>query len=375
MNTANNERTISTGPDMEDTGVNKNVQAALTEKELIRDLNDFILEQVASDEFSGAVLVAKNGLPVYKHAFGLADQASNIPNRLDTRFNIASITKVFTAIAIVQLAERGLLHFDDLVSQHLPDYPRQVAERVSIHHLLTHTSGLGNYWNDAYRARRTELRAVKDYLELIKPQPLAFTPGERFQYSNCGYVLLGAIIERVSGLCYDDYLQEFIFRPAHMNDTARYDLDRIVHKLAIGYTFQDWDGTFHPGYRTDNRYLYAVKGSPATGMYSTIHDLLKFDLALREYKLLTPEYTQMAITGKVDSNQPNTRYAYGFYTMNGNWGRAIGHGGHTLGGDANYHMYLDAGYTVVVLSNYDRPAARTIAHTLADMFTAMYSQA
>lgn len=354
--------------------MSKNPDATITEKEIIQDLNDFILEQVASDEFSGAVLVANNGLPVYKQAFGLADQASNLPNRLDTRFNIASITKVFTAIAIVQLAERGLLHFDDRVSQHLPDYPRQVAERVSIHHLLTHTSGLGDYWNDAYRARRTELRTVKDYLELIRPQALTFTPGARFHYSNCGYVLLGAILERVSGLCYDDYLQEFIFRPARMDTTARYDLDRIVHNLAVGYTFQEWDGTLHPGYRTDNRYLYAVKGSPATGMYSTVQDLLKFDLALREFKLLTPEYTRIAITGKVDSNQPDTHYAYGFYTVNGSWGRAIGHGGHALGGDANFHLYLDSGYTVVVLSNYDRPAASIIAHTLADMFTAMYSQ-
>jgi D-alanyl-D-alanine carboxypeptidase len=355
--------------------VSRDSHDAITEKELIQDLNEFILEQVASDEFSGTVLVAKNGLPVYKQAFGLSDQASNLPNRLDTRFNIASITKAFTAIAIVQLAERGLLQFDDRVSQLLPDYPRQVAEQVSVHHLLTHTSGLGNYWNDDYRARRTELRTVKDYLELIKPQSLDFTPGERFQYSNCGYVLLGAILEQISGLCYDDYLQEFIFRPAQMDATARYDLDRIVHNLAVGYTFQDWDGTLHPGYRTDNRYLYAVKGSPATGMYSTVHDLLKFDLALREYKLLTPAYTQIAISGKVEANQPDTRYAYGFYTVNGSWGRAIGHGGHALGGDANFHMYMDSGYTVVVLSNYDRPAARLIAHTLADMFTAMYSQA
>jgi CubicO group peptidase (beta-lactamase class C family) len=161
------------------------------------------LDQLSdADEFSGVVLVAQGQTILFQHAAGFAQQQEQRPNQIDTRFSLASLNKIFTAVAILQLAEQGKLALGDPISRYLPAYPRAIAEKVTIHHLLTHTSGLGHFWPqrvgvEGYLAVRTHLRTPQDYFPLFRDEPLAFEPGERFQYSNAGFVVLGAILEPI----------------------------------------------------------------------------------------------------------------------------------------------------------------------------------
>jgi CubicO group peptidase (beta-lactamase class C family) len=226
---------------------------------------------------------------------------------------------------------------------------------------------MGNIWNDVYRANRSELRTIPAYLALFQDTPLAFTPGERYQYCNTGFVLLGALIEQVTGQSYYDYIRQAIFAPAGMTHTDFYEIDRPIPNLAIGYTYLHWDGTRHDDYLTNNLFIYAPKGSPANGCYATAHDLLQFDTALRQHRLVGREYSRLMFTGKVDvEGQPGVQYGYGFFCVNDEAGQLVGHGGRGLGIDAFLNIYLDTGYTIIVLSNYDRPAARTIVRWLSD---------
>ncbi len=320
-----------------------------------------IVEKLANaDVFSGAVLVAKDGVPIFKQAYGLANKRANIPNRVDTKFNLGSMNKMFTAVAIAQLAQGGKLAFHDLVGTHLRDYPnKQVAQTVTIHHLLTHTSGMGDYLRSMGPAK-DKLRSVADYFPLFVDAPLAFKPGSQYRYSNTGYIVLGAIIEQVSGQSYFDYVRERIYSLAGMDNTDAYERGQDVPNLAIGYT-----GTTHI---VENTPRLPIKGGPAGGGYSTVEDLLKFDIALRTHTLLSPALTQLMLTGKVASG-PNFKYAYGFRDLQVNGTRIVGHNGGFAGIGARFDMYLDLGYTVVVLSNYDPGTADDVANRFGEIIT------
>ena len=286
---------------------------------------------MARDRFAGTVLVARGDEPVFVKAYGLASRRFNVPNRVDTRFNLGSMNKMFTAVAIARLAEQGRLDYQDLVARHVPDYPnRAVAESVRIHHLLTHTSGLGSYWNDEYEARWARLRTVEDFLSLFVDESLAFDPGSRFQYSNAGFILLGHVIERLTGQPYDEHVRENIFEPAGMFDTDAFAVDRPVPNVAIGYTRLGEDGRGDDGPLRNNLFLHPVKGGPAGGGYSTAGDLLRFSMALVEHRLVGPETLRVLMTGKVDAG-PLTHYAYGFGVETVNGREAIGHGGGSTG--------------------------------------------
>ena len=201
-------------------------QRKLNERELVKEIKAFMNKLAAVDAFSGTLLVAKDGKPIYKTVHGMASKAYNVPNRIDTKLNLASIGKTFTAIAIMQLVEQGKLSLTDTVGKLLPDYPnKQVATKVTIHHLLTHSSGMGDIHGPKYAARISSLRQVRDYLPLFVDDPLSFEPGARMQYSNAGYILLGAIIEKVSGENFFDYVRNHIFKPAGMIDTDYYEKD------------------------------------------------------------------------------------------------------------------------------------------------------
>ena len=232
----------------------------LNDKELVREIKALMNKLAAADAFSGTLLVARDGKPLLRIAHGLASKAYNIPNRLDTKLNIASVGKMFTAIAIAQLAEQGKLSFTDTVGKHLPDYPnKEVAQKVTIHHLLTHSSGLGDTYSAKYICRKSVLHQVSDWLALFvdNPKPLAFEPGARWQYSNQGFVLLGAIIEKVSGENFYEYVRKHIFQPAGMVNTDYYEADHDTPNLAMGYTnFEDLGDDnyqFHLGERRNTR--------------------------------------------------------------------------------------------------------------------------
>lgn len=285
---------------------------SLSETEMAGELRRYVEKLSRADVFSGVVLLAHNGKPLFREAYGRADNSRNLPNRIDTKFNLASMNKMFTAVAVAQLVQQGKVKLDKRIVDYLPNYPNKaVAEKVTVHQLLTHTSGLGSYWNEKYQARKDQLRKVADFLPLFVDDPLSFEPGARFQYSNNGYIILGLIIEKVSGQDYYDYVQQHICKPAGMLDTAFYETDQTVTNLATGYTNSGENGVPFLGERRPNWTILARRGSSAGGGYSTAEDLLKFDVALRGNKLLSPEYTKLVLEGKVQRDE-TTKYAYGF---------------------------------------------------------------
>jgi CubicO group peptidase (beta-lactamase class C family) len=327
-----------------------------TEASVAKEIDSYLNSLVAENKLSGAVLVARDGVTIASKAAGIANKATGAPIMLNTKFNLGSMNKMFTAVAIAQLAQSGRLSFNDPISKHLPDYPnKEVADKVTIHQLLTHTSGMGMYWNEKFIAQREKLLTVAAHLPLFASDPLLFQPGEKFQYSNAGYMVLGAIIEKVSGQDYYSYVQEHIYKPAGMTNTGFYEPGKEIPNLAIGYSKMSFDGKPLEEAR-DNTNAREVRGGPAGGGYSTVEDLVKFHMALRSYKLLNEEYTKLVTTGKVEAGGPIGRYAYGFGDKVFAGKHIIGHNGGSPGIAANFEMYPELGYTSVMLMNADPPA-------------------
>lgn len=334
----------------------------LGEQEIRDKVGDLMTKLVAAARFSGTILVAKQGRAFYQQAFGPANRAWKAQNRLDTKFNLASMTKMFTAVAIAQLVEQGKLSYEDRVGKILPDHPnKEVAERVTVRHLLTHTSGLPSANSTAEKlltSLRQGARTVTEHLLAFINDPLQFEPGARFDYSNYGYILLGAIIEKASGQNYYTYIREHVFQPAGMFNSDFYELDSDPPNLATG--FMDAP----QGTRRSNALFIGVRGMPAGGAYSTVQDLLKFASALRGHKLLSAKATAELWRG----SERNAHYGSGFEVKRYNGTRIIGHGGGWFGITNRMDIYPDLGYTVIILSNYDSdPTA--IAHKLREWLT------
>jgi CubicO group peptidase (beta-lactamase class C family) len=275
-------------------------------------------------------------------------------------------------VAIGQLVDQGKLAFTDTVGKILLDYPNKaVAERVTLHHLLTHTSGMGDYFSQEYfQGSKDRWRRVADYAPLYVNNALEFQPGDEWRYSNAGFMLLGAIVEKVSGQDYFTYVRENVYKPAGMANTDAYEMDRDTPNLAIGYTTNSPQGPMPPGQRQNNLYLHVVKGGPAGGGFSTVEDLQKFAAALLENKLLSAKMTETVISGKVQSGflDPNERYGYGFDDNRTEGAHVVGHSGGFAGINSDLNIYLadgrGAGYVVAVMSNYDPPAASRVAGKL-----------
>ncbi len=267
-----------------------------TEIEALMDFDAMLTRLSDADEFSGAALVAKDGKVIFKKAWGKADHVSGALNRIDTKFNLASAGKMFTGVAVLQLVEAKKLALDDTVGQHLPDYAnKDVREQVTIRHLLTHTSGLGEMFNARYKNERERLRSVKAFVRLFENDSLRFKPGSRWSYSNAGYCLLGAIVEKVSGENYYDYLDKHVFGPAGMRNTGAFETDKPIDNLAIGFTRDGAETPEELRARHDNLKLHVVKGSPAGGSFSTVEDLHRFAAALLGHTILDADSTKLAM--------------------------------------------------------------------------------
>jgi CubicO group peptidase (beta-lactamase class C family) len=345
------------------------VQHKLTDTEIVRETETYLEQVVAEDAFSGAALIARDGKPIFEKAYGLANKSANTPNQLDTKFNLGSINKSFTSVAIAQLAQQGKLSFNDPISKYLPDYPNKtVAAKVTIHQLLTHTSGMGMYFNEEFMKRRSSLKTLADILPLFADDALAFEPGQKMQYSNAGYVVLGLIIEKLTKQNYFDYVRVHIFKPAGMTNTDSYELEQKVPNLAIGYTNMGQTGRPEPGPRQENTSHLTGRGSSAGGGYSTLGDMLKFGQALVGHKLLNQQYTDIALSNQMPAGQPPS--GYGFFTIEVNGTRAIGNNGGGPGTNATFTVYPELGYTVVVMSNYDPPSASKVTSKIREMLVA-----
>jgi D-alanyl-D-alanine carboxypeptidase len=329
----------------------------LSEADLLTALRKKLDEEVAADQFSGAVLLAKNGKPIYTSAFGMADRDKKIPNKLDTRFRIGSMNKMFTAVSILQLAEAGKLQLTDPLGKYLTDYPnKNVASKVTIHHLLTHTGGTGDFFGPQFDTHRLELRALKDYVTLYGKRDLAFEPGSRWEYSNYGFLLLGLIVEKVSGEDYYEYVRNHVFKPAGMNSSDSIPEDQPVKDRSIGYTKEE-SKTWQP-----NTDTLPPRGTSAGGGYSTVEDLLRFANALTSHKLLNEHFTELLTTGKVENGGGRGgKYAYGFFDSTVDGVRWFGHGGGAPGMNGDLKIYPQSGYVIAVLANMDPPAAGRIS--------------
>jgi CubicO group peptidase (beta-lactamase class C family) len=254
------------------------------------------------DEFSGAVLVARDDEVLLADAWGRADREAGIPNTPETKFRIGSMNKMFTAVATLQLVEAGKLALDDPIGKHLRDYPnKQVASKVTVRHLLTQTGGTGDIFGPEFEQNRLKLRNHGDYLKLYGSRRPGFEPGAPFEYSNYGFVLLGALIEAVSGVSYYDYVREHVFRPAGMTATDSLPESEDVPDRAVGYTKRFPGDAWQP--TTD---MLPWRGTAAGGGYSTVGDLLRFAQALSSGTLISKEMLEEATRAHQQD------YGYGF---------------------------------------------------------------
>lgn len=346
-------RAIPTPPDMR--------PARLSEAEMLAALRAELEKLAAADRFSGAVLVAKNGKPIFAEAYGFADRDKQIENTLDTRFRIGSMNKMFTAVATLQLVQAKKLALTDALAKKLPKYPNQdLASKVTIHHLLTHTGGTGDIFGPEFDKHRLELRTLADYVKLYGARDLAFEPGAQMAYSNYGFLLLGVVIEAVSKQTYYDYVAKRVFKPAGMTSTSSPMEDKARERnRSVGY-MRDPQGGWKP-----NTDTLPIRATSAGGGDSTVKDLLAFANALTAGKLLDAEHTKLLTTGKVDMGGPGVKYAYGFMESAEEGRRCFGHGGGAPGMNGQLTI-CDDGYTIVVLSNLSPPAAGRVERFVLD---------
>jgi CubicO group peptidase (beta-lactamase class C family) len=314
--------------------------------------DEYCQAQVAVNHFSGSVLVARGDQVLFAKGYGLANIEHQVPNTPQTKFRLGSITKQFTAMAILILQEQGKLSVDDLVSKHIEGCP-EAWKDVTIHHLLTHTSGIPSFTSLAgYGPSMPLPSSPAKTLDRVRDMPLEFTPGEKFAYSNSGYVLLGQIIEKVAGKPYEKFLPEAIFEPLGMKDSG-YDFPApIVPHRASGYR--------RIGDQLANAaYLDMTIPHAAGALYSTVEDLHRWSLALDAGKLIpSGAYEKMFTPAKGD-------YAYGWF-VNKQFGRQrIGHGGGINGFSTYIGRFPEEKLCVVVLSNMEGAASGSVAGGLA----------
>lgn len=326
----------------------------LSETEIVTAMRTKLDEELKADRFSGAALLARNGKPIFAQAYGLADREKKTPNQLKTRFRLGSMNKMFTAVATLQLVQAGKLDLKTPFGKYFTDYPNQdVASKVTIEHLLTHTGGTGDIFGPEFAKRRLELKTLQDYVSLYGKRGLDFEPGSQWRYSNYGFLLLGLLIEKVSGQSYYDYVRDHIFKPAGMTGTDSEPEDQAVSDRSIGYTKFGGNGL------QPNADTLPYRGTSAGGGYSTVEDLFRFATALQTHKLLNAQYTELLTTGKVDTGRG--KYAFGFQDEVINGTRCFGHGGGAPGMNGELKICPGTGYVLVVLANMDPPAASRVA--------------
>lgn len=311
--------------------------------------------------FSGSILVTQKEKVLFKKGYEFASQEYQIPNTTQTKHRTCSITKQFTAMAIMILHDRNLLSIHDNAIKYLPDY-QDLDERITIHHLLSHTSGLqylfGTDFENQLNASTNKHEAM---LNAYRKLPLLFNPGEAWHYSNFGYYLLGCIIENVSSLAYDIFLNENIFKPLKMKDTGVERDKKIIKDLATGYYLNDHD-------LIRFKYMNLDHAFGSGDIYSTVEDLALWDRALYTDTLVSREslkriFTPYGSSGESESGGDD--YGYGWF-IDSKFGRnRVSHGGGGLGFLTEIHRYDTDEVCIVVLSNYGFTAVTRLAEIMA----------
>ncbi|HJR57394.1 MAG TPA: serine hydrolase domain-containing protein [Rhizomicrobium sp.] len=326
----------------------------LTEAAALKALEDRAAAAEKDDKFSGVYLIARNGKVLAAKAFGWEDREAKRKATLQTKFRMGSMNKMFTAVATLQLVEAKKLSLSGTVGQYIPDYPnREVAEKVTIGHLLAHTGGTGDFFGPQFDANRLTLKTHGDYMVLFGARAPQFAPGSRFAYSNYGYQLLGNIIEKVSGMTYYGYVARNIFAPAGMTGTASQPEEEAVANRAKAYMQKEG---WVPAADT-----LPYRGTSAGGGYTTAQDLLRFARALQSEKLLPGRLVADAATPHNSAGG----YGYGFSLGGKGLLQWYGHKGGAPGQNGALQVYPALGYVIIGLSNYDPPAATA----MTDFFT------
>ena len=336
-------------------------------------VDSYIQKLVAQQEFSGVILIAQQGNPIFHTAYGFANHEWEIPCTLDTKFRIASITKQFTAAAILKLQEQGLLKLTDTVDKYIPDYPQ--GNRITIHHLLSHTAGLARIFeiphlNNVLRVPHTTGQMV----ELFKNKPLIFNPGSYYDYSNSGYLLLSHIIEIITGKSFAYSLKELILIPADMHESGNDDNTMILKKRASGYILIN--DTLCNG-----EYIEMQLCAGAGGIYSCAADLLRWNQALYSGKIITPESLTYMLTPYTISlsafpggcelyDLSYANYGYGIRTgIYSNGTHFTSHEGILNGFITNMIHMIEPNIDIVILSNFQHAPIKEITGTLANYIT------
>lgn len=338
----------------------------LSEAEMLAAIKTDLDARAAAGELSGVVLIARGDKVLVKKAYGYADREAKIANTLDTKFHIASVGKMFTAVAIAQLVRAGKLSFTDTIARVLPDYPnKEIAEKVTIHQLLTHTGGFGTFFESPGFVRGKIYRNSTEEIEVYKDEKLFSEPGTRWRYSNAGYSLLGAIVERLSGKSYVEYIRENIFKPLGMRHTY-IPTASADSKTSVFYTQSPFDPLGLEPYVPDRK-LSSAPASGFGGGFSTAPDMFKFLRAYRTGKLLGGELTQKVVEGKFNLDDKGTRrWSYGI-SESVVYGETVR--GHQGGSRADMQMLWESDYTVIVLVNAIPPPVNSVSNEITAFIT------
>lgn len=308
--------------------------------------------------FSGDVLVAFNGKPVFRKAYGMADRTWNIPSRPGAAYRIGSITKTFTAVAILQLVEAGKLSLTESVRTYLPDLP-EAYQPITLTHLLSHSSGIPEFLSvgNSFKALVRVDRTPEEVMALVRDMPLKFTPGQRFDYSNTNYTALGRLIEKASGQSYDAYVRDHILIPLNMTHTGYYNPSEIVPGLAPGYLME--------GGALRNMFYIAPGMTYASGnLYSTADDLLLWDAALHSGKGLNISDAHRAMLFRDNG----FGYGFGVYIDKVAGEPFVGHPGTLPGYLSDYERFVNTPLTIIVLSNAYPVKVEKMTRDLAGVF-------
>ncbi len=325
------------------------INASMPAEELGKAIDAYFGPLVRADKFAGVVLLAKDGSAVVERAYGLADREAKVPIVPETRFNLGSINKIFTKTAIAQLTTEGKLALTDTVGKLLPDHPNEQARTATVAQLLDHRAGVADFFGPQFDAApKTQFRSNADYYRFVAGKPLLFAPGEKMQYCNGCYVVLGAIIERVAGVPFEQYISERVFKLAGMKTAGFFQSDHFPPHVAVGYTLR---APASPNVLQSNVGLIGASGSAAGGAYATAADLLAFDSALREGRLLNPQMTAWMLLVRVEAAKGRRA------------GGELGIAGGAPG--INAAMESDGTWTVVVVGNLDPPSAEQACIAIA----------
>ena len=336
---------------------------AATEEDFVRQVDAYANAETQQHFFRGAVLVGRNGKIIFEKAYGLADEEWGVPNTTATKFRIASLTKQFTAACILLLEERGLLHVEDAISKYLSGLP-EAWQSITVHQLLTHTSGIHNYTDSPQLKKLDRTGATPgESISLVKDRPLDFKPGTQWSYSNTGYLLLGMIIEKLSGQSYAEFAKRNIFDRLGMSNSGYDSATDILKQRARGYDLQN---------RTIANAGFIDMSGPfsAGGLYSTVEDMFRWNEALAEEgKLLSAGSLKQMFTEYPEAAREGQHYGYGVVISRLKFGKLLYyHGGGVEGFSSSIQSYPDERVCIVVLSNLSSYKPWEMGDHIAAMF-------